>query len=112
QKLTPDILLCLFDGVLARLDLHQQPESRHFAVELPDEQTSFTKTLRPDGGDHPPTSPRTQPLPLGPLRVLPLEDLVTAMSDALPTTSEFTSGDFALQMIETAERVTFLRPPA
>jgi hypothetical protein len=110
QRLTPDILLCLFDGVLARLDLHQSPESRHFAVELSEDDT-FTKTLRPAGDDPPPATPRTPALPLGPLRTLPVAGLVSAMARALGiTATDFTAGDFALQMIETAERVTFLRP--
>lgn len=108
-RLTPDVLLCLFDGVLARLDLHRSPESRHFAVELAEDEESFTKALRPAGDDDPPATSRTRRLPLGPLRTVPVEGLVSAMCDALGVAAgEFTAGDFALQMVETSERVTFL----
>ncbi|MFD1546277.1 hypothetical protein [Nonomuraea guangzhouensis] len=102
ERLTPNILLCLFEGVLARLDLHQAPESQHFAVGLSDGRT-FTRTLRGSGG-----TPVT--LPLGPRRTLPVGDLVSAMASQLRINRpDFTSGNLAQQMIETAERITFLR---
>jgi hypothetical protein len=104
ERISPDILLCLFQGVMARLDLHQAPESQHFAVELSSDQASFARSLRASGG-----SPVTS-LPLGPSRTLPVGDLVSAMATSLGTGREqFTGGEFALQMIETAQRVTFLR---
>jgi hypothetical protein len=104
ERLTPSILLCLFDGVLARLDIHQQPESLHFAVELPAEG-SFGKSLRDSTGA---PGPSTSPLPIGPGGRLPIAVLAAAMATALGVPA-LGSGDFARQMIEAAERVSFLR---
>lgn len=105
-RLSPTILLRLFKGVLARLDLHQSPEAQHFAVELP-EDGRIAKSLRAaDGGP----GPSTAPLPLGPSSTVPIGPLVTAMATALHVdASTVDSAAFAFQMIETAERVTFLR---
>jgi hypothetical protein len=103
RQLSPNILLCLFDRVLARLDIRQRPESLHFAVELPTDGM-FTKTLRDAAGA---SGPVLDPLPLGPGGRLPVEDLAAHMATALGATA-FGSGDFARQMIETAELVSFL----
>jgi hypothetical protein len=108
DRLAPNLLLCLFNGVVARLDLHQRPESQHFAVELPVPGT-FGKSLRTAGGGVDQGERQVASLPLGQERVLPLDDLVSAMATALGgDPAAFTPGDFALQMIESAERVTFL----
>lgn len=105
-RLSPTILLCLFTGVLDRLDLHQSPEAQHFAVELPADG-QVAKTLRtPDGG----SGPSTAPVPLGPSSTVPIGALAAAMATALHVdASALDSAAFAVQMIETAERVTFLR---
>ena len=85
--LSPSVLLVLFEGELTRLDLAQNPASLHFAVELPADG-QYAKTLR-DGRD-------TGPLPLGPHGTIS------------PSAIDASPADFALQMIETAESVTFL----
>lgn len=107
DRLTPNILLCLFHGELARLDSHQEPESLHFAVELPAEG-QFGKTLRGPSGD---AGPTMTPMPLDPAGRLPIQALAAQMAAARRMT-QFGAGDFARQMIETAELVSFLRGPA
>jgi len=102
-RLTPDIMLCLFAGTLTRLDVRQRPEAVHFAVELPG-GGRFGKSLRgPDGG----SGPALAPLPLGPGGRLPIGDLADSIASAMKR-GGIGSGDFARQMIETAERVSFL----
>ncbi|WP_037819390.1 hypothetical protein [Streptomyces sp. NRRL B-3229] len=102
-RLTPDIMLCLFAGTLTRLDVRQRPEAVHFAVELPGDGR-FGKSLRgPDGG----SGPALAPLPLGPGGRLPIGDLADSIASTMKRGS-IGSGDFARQMIETAERVSFL----
>lgn len=105
-QLTPNILLCLFEGVLARLDVHQQPESLHFAVELPAEGM-YAKSLRNATGD---PGPAVGPLPLDPGGRLPIADLATTMAATLKTPALGSAG-FARQMIESGDRVSFLRTP-
>ncbi|WP_422769973.1 hypothetical protein ACN28C_25035 [Plantactinospora sp. WMMC1484] len=114
DRLTPDILLCLFAGKLARLDLHQPPEHQHLAVELeiddPATGPTVRKTLRAPGGSGGGTPPPVGPLPLGARRTVPVRALADAMARALDRTAgSLDSGDFALQLTETAERVSFLR---
>ncbi|MEW2119897.1 hypothetical protein AB0945_32875 [Streptomyces sp. NPDC005474] len=102
-RLTPDIMLCLFAGTLTRLDVRQRPEAVHFAVELP-APGQFGKSLRnADGTD----GPVLAPLPLGPGGRLPIGDLTSSIA-ATQGVETLGSGDFARQMIETAERVSFL----
>jgi len=103
ELLSPSTLLCLFGGTVARLDIRQRPESLHFAVELPAEG-QFSKTLRDAAGA---PGPALRPLPLGPGGRLPVSELVAAMATTLGVPA-LGPGDFARQMIETSELVTFL----
>jgi hypothetical protein len=97
RRLSETVLLCLFEGELTRLDLHQRPEALHFAVEPV--TGGITKTLRTGA-----TLPALLP---GPRRTAPIATLAAAMATALTTAVD--SAGFAVQMIETAERVSFLR---
>lgn len=111
ERLSADVLLCLFDGDLQRLDVHQQPEALHFAVE-PGSDGRFDKALRGLGDDGAP-GPVLPPMPLGPRRTVPVTGLVQAMTTALGVTRDvFGPGAFARQMIETGDRVSFLRTGA
>lgn len=109
QYLSPNILLCLFDGNLYRLDIHQKPEMLHFALELLDDNR-YQKTLR---------RPSSQPTITGELRegrVVAITDLALQLGQAPQLgqalqmdANKCNSGHFALQMLETAERVSFYR---
>ncbi|GAB3279510.1 hypothetical protein [Kineosporia babensis] len=106
ERLSPTILLCLFQGVLGRLDLHQPPQDQHFGVELPS-AGGVAKTLRTADGSPGPSTP-VQALPT--TGVVPITALADAMATVLNVqAATFDSGAFARQMIETAQRVTFLR---
>ncbi|MEV6861927.1 hypothetical protein AB0M44_13120 [Streptosporangium subroseum] len=110
ERLSPTVLLCLFRGVLGRLDLRQPPEEQHFGVEPPSDgrvSGRFGKTLRAADGSQGPSIPS---LALGASGTVPVTALTNAMATALAVqASAFDSAAFARQMIETAERVTFLR---
>lgn len=97
RRLTDTVLLCLFEGELARLDLHQRPEALHFAVEPA--TGGIGKTLR--------NGTTVAALPLNPHGTVPISALAAEMATALGTAVD--SAAFAVQMIETAERVSFLR---
>ena len=104
-RLSDNVLLCLFEGNVERLDIHQQPEMLHFAVELSDE-TKFTKNLRKDNPDNGSVATGN----LGNYRTIPVAGFVTSMYQELGTdAAAFTSGHFAIQMIESAERISFCR---
>lgn len=110
ERLSPTVLLCLFKGELGRLDLRPPPEGQHFGVEpSPEGQTAgrFGKTLRAADGS---SGPSIRAQTLGASRTVPVTALATAMAETLGVSpSTFDSAAFARQMIETAERVTFLR---
>ncbi|GAA0826773.1 hypothetical protein ACFQVD_11445 [Streptosporangium amethystogenes subsp. fukuiense] len=112
ERLSPTVLLCLFKGVLGRFDLRRPPEEQHFGVEPPAEGPAagrFGKTLRAADGSPGPSIP---PQTLGASRTVPVTALTNAMAETLRgSPSVFDSAAFARQMIETAERVTFLRIP-
>lgn len=97
ERLSETVLLCLFDGALSRLDLHQRPEDLHFAVEPV--AGGITKVLR--------TGTPLPTLPLNPRGTVPVAALAGQMATALRTPVD--AGAFAVQMIETADRVSFLR---
>jgi len=51
-RLGEDILLCLFEGDVQAVDIHEHPEAIHFGVDLgsPEDRTTYYKDLRgPDG---------------------------------------------------------------
>lgn len=97
--LSKDILLLLVEGNITRLDIHQKPETLHFAVEMLDD-ANFQKTMRTNNVEAVDT--------LQAMRRVSIISLVNKMKTALNQTS-LQSGDFAYEMIETAERVTFYR---
>ncbi len=103
QFLSQNILLCLFDGDLDHLDIHQKPEVLHFALELLD-NNQYEKILSRQA-DHP-----TLTGTLSNDRVVPISSLSEALRQALGmSASDFNSGHFALHMLETAEKVSFYR---
>ncbi|WP_018658347.1 hypothetical protein [Actinomadura flavalba] len=106
ETLSPTVLLCLFRGVLGRLDLRQPPQEQHFGIE-PTGAGRFRKTLRTASGG---PGAALEPLAFGPSGTVPVGSLAAAMATALgvgPTAVD--AAVFARQMIETADRVTFLR---
>ncbi|MFJ6837090.1 hypothetical protein [Streptomyces sp. NPDC091209] len=108
ERLAPSVLLCLYRGDVGRLDLHQQPESLHFGV-VPQPGGSFTKRLR-GLADTAPDAGELEPVPLGPSGTVPVRRLADAMAARLGAApAAFTAGALARQMIESGERVTFLR---
>jgi hypothetical protein len=81
DRLTPDVLLCLFAGDVARVELHQRPEALHFGT------AELTGDWRTANG------------------VVDIDALVQTLRPG-PT---FTSADFAARTVEGIPRVTFVR---
>ncbi|AFZ26124.1 hypothetical protein Cylst_4014 [Cylindrospermum stagnale PCC 7417] len=112
EKLAPDVLICLFQGEVKTVDIHQKPEGMHFGLDAPsDESDKFTKNLRNPAGEG------SEVLII---KDIPWRDeakgnvnisaMVDEMKKLLPA-GEFTSAQFGLQMIEGVQKVRFLFTP-
>ena len=105
QYLSKNILLCLFEGNILSLDIHQKPEMLHFALEVSSESNSntYTKTLRTSKS---PITSRTLPG----TRIIPISQLKNDIIGKIGGSSAtFNSGTFASEMIEKGEKVSFYR---
>ncbi len=106
QNLSSNILLYIFEGNLHHLDIHQKPEMLHFALELTG-NGGYQKTLRNLQNMLPP-NPSTVGGSLPTNRKVPISILASDIRKALNIANDrFNSGHFALQMIETVEKVSF-----
>ena len=106
DRLSANVLLCLFDGVATAVDLHLRPETSHFGLDQKEGTPSgFYKKLRNQQGDisnqQIDAIPMRQALP----GTLDVSKLAAAIKGDAPT---LTSAQFALQMIETSGKARFL----
>ena len=104
DQLEGGVLLCIFKGEIGRVEVSQKVEALHFGLKL--EGSVFSKVLRdPESG-----KPTTQIVTLNDSshwRSKPLRKLnVTALASLL-NSNQTTSSQFALQMVEGAEKVIF-----
>jgi len=116
ERISKDVLIALFEGEMKRVEIHQKPEALHFGVD-PREEGGFYKTVRNDAGD--PVKDQSGnfvSIDLGETSGLWKQFSqrvfdINALADQLHTDSkaagEFTSAQFALQMIEGVEKVNF-----
>lgn len=106
ERLSSNVLLCLFDGEVATVDLHLKPETMHFGVDAPTgNPATFHKTLRnPTTGND---EPKALAIPWkSNSQVIDIAQLTSAMKSRLGL-STFTSAQFALEMISGAQKVRF-----
>jgi hypothetical protein len=113
DRLSENVLLCLFEGEVFSVSIHQKPETLHFGLDRGDEQPEeFYKMLRDaDGLEN--QDPENESLVLKPIpwrdqsrKVLDIHSMAENIRANLDLES-FTSAEFALQMIEGVEMVTF-----
>jgi hypothetical protein len=123
DRLSPNVLICLFEGEAASVKVHLKPETLHFGFDVQDGNPQpFYKELRdpPDyiENKNRTIDPESVPWVLSDSRVLRfgtptqggtgqvgLADLIKEKTGDDP----FTSAQFALQMVEGVESVTFRR---
>jgi hypothetical protein len=43
ERLSANVLICLFKGKIKTLDIHQKPETLHFGLDSDDENKTFYK---------------------------------------------------------------------
>ncbi|NEP00905.1 MAG: hypothetical protein F6K58_20010 [Symploca sp. SIO2E9] len=106
ERLSENVLICLFAGEVKTVDIHLQPETMHFGIYLDNEcVVKYKKKLRnPDNGDQQITVP-CHNFELG---VINIAQFATDINNALRNGENgFTSAQFGLEMIEGVQKVRF-----
>ncbi|CAE6848267.1 hypothetical protein R69746_07232 [Paraburkholderia aspalathi] len=112
ERLSDEVLICLFAGELKRLDLHEPPAQLHCGAEWDGQQ--YTATLRYLTGDS--LGQQIQggviPVKIRPDgQTLQAADTANAIQAGLTshdqTVDKFTSAEFAVEMVQGAVRVEF-----
>lgn len=108
ERLSPGILLCLFDGKPTKVSFHQQPESLHFGFRKQGGQWHVKLKARGKSG----TTTADDLLLVtdalwknGASRVLHVRELGKVIEERIKT-GKFTAAEFAFQMIEGVREVT------
>ncbi len=119
EAVAQDILLCLFDRQVDKVTFSEPAELLHFGVDQPESSsTTYTKTLRyvkSSNGDNAPGKQMNANVnvAMSPKRVVDIHGLATAIqstlvkNDGLGSTDSYTSAEFALELIEGVQQVTF-----
>ncbi|MFP4121415.1 MAG: hypothetical protein ACLFWI_10510 [Coleofasciculus sp.] len=101
ERLSANVLICLFDGEVKAVDIHQKPETLHFGLDSDDGNTTFYKQLRDSTGKKNGKKIDSLPWSDKDKRVLNITQLAHTIQQ------NSTSAKFALEMIESVERVRF-----
>jgi hypothetical protein len=111
DRLSSNVLLCLFAGEVARAALHLKPEDLHFGIDTPDhDYPRFHKKLRDNWGQETATVIPAMPWRQQSARTLDISALAAQIKSASKE-STFTSAQFALEMVEGVDMVIFDKRP-
>ncbi|WP_437774744.1 DUF6603 domain-containing protein [Sorangium sp. So ce1097] len=112
DRIADDVLLCLFEGEIKTLDVHQKPEAMHFGLDARDNAADpYSKNLRTrDGTGEEELLIERVPWSDEGKGMLDIPALAAQMKEKLGWAS-FTAAQFALQMIEGVQKVRFLSEP-
>jgi hypothetical protein len=122
ETVAPSLLMCIFAGVVARVDFQEPGEAVHFGVDA--NGAAWQKELRYANGNaaNPVGSFNQTIVPVnlrrsGTPAIIPLDTLAQLMSNKVwttppPTDTNFTAAQFALEMVEGVQKVTFQVPSA
>ncbi|MGB3509599.1 MAG: hypothetical protein WBA93_10195, partial [Microcoleaceae cyanobacterium] len=109
DRLSANVLICLFKGEVKTVDIHQKPETLHFGLDSDDEGETFYKELKNQNGQQ--IEPKVDPIPWKDqnTRTINIVQFKKDIESTLPkdTFTSFTSAQFALEMIEGVEKVRF-----
>ena len=100
DRLSPNTLFCLFAGEVQTVDIHLAPETMHFGVE-PLNGAPINKTLRGENNQNVVVPLRNN------VGVIDIAGLVAKIK-SLPGVEDYTSAQFALDMIEGVQKVRFV----
>ncbi|MDF2627835.1 MAG: hypothetical protein K0R39_1666 [Symbiobacteriaceae bacterium] len=118
-RLSDEVVICLFDGVVQMVAIHEPPEQLHSGAEGSD--GTYTTTLRAITGDTPGQQFLTDPKGGSPDAAISVRSdkqtlMVQATADAIMTklnndfsqnVTTFTSAEFALEMVKGVVKVEF-----
>jgi hypothetical protein len=116
DRLAPDIMLCIFNGKVDRIEVKQPPEGMHFGATVDGDGFKRFSLRRLDDsapGEQLEGSETPIPLRTEVKRVVDISALAEALKTKLEalsarkTTEEFTSADFGVEMVESPGRVVF-----
>ncbi len=119
DRLSADCIICIFDGVVKQVAIHEPPEQLHCGIEI--NTTPYSTTLRAVTGSMPGSQFLTDPkggLPIAniPMRADAQTLLVSQAATSILTKlnhdfgqniQDFTSAEFALEMIKGVVKVNF-----
>lgn len=113
ERLSPNVLLCLFQGEIQTADIHQKPEGLHFGLDVnvdPD-PPGYHKALRDNQGQQTGVSVDTIPWKNSDpaARVVDLTAFAAAIQTARGGGAPLTSALFGLEMVEGVEKVRFVK---
>lgn len=113
ERLSKNVLICLFAGEVKTVDIHLRPETMHFGVDPYDvSDIKYTKGLRDPEGNETTIQIESVPCLDFDQGVINISEFAMAIKEALPTRnadSEFTSAQFGLEMIEGVQKVRFTK---
>jgi len=112
ERLSTNVLICLFEGEIQEVDIHQSPETIHFGFDCSEEKLLFKK-LRNCQGELKKDGKKIESIPRNnndsTQRTIKIQELADSMKIALEFPVNFTSAHFALQAIEGVEMVRFTK---
>ncbi len=108
DRLSANVLICLFAGEVTEVDIHQKPETIHFGLDKNQNSGSFYKRLRNSEGQFNDNNRKIDEIPWknpGKL-VVNVQQLAQDINNVIHF-NNFTSAHFALEAIEGVQMVKF-----
>jgi hypothetical protein len=106
-RLSANILICLFEGIVQTVDLHLKPDTLHCGVDKPEgNQKGFRKVLKKLTAGNAGKPIDSIPLREGGRRVIDIVKLAKDIQEKT-NTIKFSAAEFSLEMIEGAEKIRF-----
>lgn len=108
DRLSPNVMICLFDGDANSVAVHQKPETLHCGLDKDDQiPPTYYKILRDNQGIEQSTLKLSSiPWQQKTMRIIDIASLAQSIQQLTHATT-FTAAQFAFQMIEGGEKVVF-----
>ena len=114
DRISEDVLICLFDGEIHTVDISLKPEGLHFGFNNDDANNLWRELRKLDGTEMSDWKVTAIPWKDQSKKVVNIDNLVSEIKNELKNQNEIddsaplTSAQFALQMIQGAEKVRFI----